>query len=444
MPNLEEYTRLYTKKGSIGNARAGVIHFLTFVYGDQPGVKEGTTKKAQLEAYNQLSETYLQDTTRDRLTDAMKFSASMSGDIPHSAKNRLASLRGFFSFNGIEFTDRQWKQASLKLPKGKGARTRELEIDTVTIRSVLEHADIRMKALVTFLCSTGCRIGETLCLQMEDVVFDGDGIGTVNIPGACTKTGQNRTCYCSSEAVKYLKEWLRIRESYMRSAANKGNGLGVSRPDIETDNRIFPFDAHSVNVSWNNLTVKAGLGSIDRTTNRRQFHVHMFRKFFRTQLAMKCSVDVVEFLMGHEGYLAGSYVRLTKTQIKESYVKGSSVLHIFGDADVSEIREELETTVKTLTETRTNQEKSSMALSSIVLENTELRGQLAEMRDQIAQTQAQNRAELAVMQEQLNEISKLLSSLNSERRDLLTAQGRRDEDIAIDEGKKIAKTLLKK
>ena len=106
MPNLEEYTKLYTKKGSIGNARAGVIHFLTFVYGDQPGVKEGTTKKAQLEAYNQLSETYLQDTTRDRLTDAMKFSASMSGDIPHSAKNRLASLRGFFSFNGIEFTDR--------------------------------------------------------------------------------------------------------------------------------------------------------------------------------------------------------------------------------------------------------------------------------------------------------------------------------------------------
>jgi septation ring formation regulator EzrA len=98
---------------------------------------------------------------------------------------------------------------------------------------------------------------------------------------------------------------------------------------------------------------------------------------------MKCSVDVVEFLMGHEGYLAGSYVRLTKTQIKESYVKGSQVLHIFGDADVSEIREELETTVKTLAETRTNQEKSSMALSSIVLENTELRQQLAEMRAQL-------------------------------------------------------------
>ena len=383
MGSMREFVSLYSKKGSMASAQASIINFLAFIYGAQPGTKEGISKKAQIEAYNQRSAEYAGDTTRDHLNDAMRYAASLSASPPLTAKNRLSNIRSFLGFNKIEFSDRQWKQASGKLPKGKGARTREIEIDVVTVRAVLEHADIRMKSLVTFLCSTGCRINEALSLRIDDITFDGDKIAKLSIPGHVTKTGEGRDCYCSTEAVRYLKEWLRIRESYMRSATNRGNGLQVSRPAIESDTRLFPFTIHSAIISWNGLATKAGYGATDRNTNRRTLHIHMFRKLFRSQLAMKCPVDVVEVLMGHQGYLAGSYIRLTKAQIKESYEKGSTVLHIFGDADVTEIREQLENTTKDLQVTKQGGERTATALSSVVIENTELRGELTTIRDEV-------------------------------------------------------------
>lgn len=412
MGTMLEFVNLYTKKGSINNARASVINFLSFIYGVQPGTKDGLTKKEEIESYNRLSEKYIADTTRDRLTDAMQYASSQSASPPLTAKSRLNGVRGFFGFNKIEFSDRQWKQASGKLPKGKGARTREQEIDVVTIRAVLEHADIRMKSLVTFLCSTGCRINEALSLDISDVTFDGDKIAKVSIPGQITKTGEPRECYCSTEAVRYLKEWLRIRESYMEVAGTRGNGIKVSRPAIEGDTRLFPFTDHTAGQSWNGLTTKAGFGETDSNTKRHTLHIHMFRKFFRSQLAMKCPVDVVEHLMGHEGYLAGNYVRITKAQIKESYAKGSSVLHIFGDADVAEIREELDTTVKTLQDTRNGQEKTSSALSLVVLENAELRGELTTIKERLQRLEEARATanaidgKLALQEELIDEIVK--------------------------------------
>ena len=113
----------------------------------------------------------------------------------------------------------------------------------------------------------------------------------------------------------------------------------------------------------------------------------MFRKFFRSQLAMKCPVDVVEVLMGHQGYLAGSYIRLTRSQIKESYEKGSPVLHIFGDADVTEIKEQLDCTTKDLQATKLGGERTATALSSVVIENSELRGELTKIRDEVKNMQ---------------------------------------------------------
>jgi len=467
MGTMREFTSLYSKKGSISSAQASIINFLAFIYGAQPGTKEGISKKTQIEAYNQLSAKYAGDKTRDHLTDAMQYAASQSQAPPLTARNRLAAVRGFYGFNKIEFSDRQWKQASGKLPKGKGGRTREIEIDVVTVRAVLEHADIRMKTLVTFLCSTGCRINEALSLHIDDVTFDGDKIAKVSIPGHVTKTGEGRYCYCSAEAVRYLKEWLRVntkmikekpdskksesepdsksesvsltnREWYMQTATNKGNGLKVSRPAIESDSRLFPFTDHSAIISWNNLTEKAGYGATDRNTKRRTLHIHMFRKLFRSQLAMKCPVDVVEVLMGHQGYLAGSYIRLTKAQIKESYEKGSSVLHIFGDAEVTEIREQLDTTTKDLAATKQGGERTATALSSVVIENTELKSRLDMMSEQLVSMQdaaAGQTSEISELREQTTAISRLVEKLMSE--DVKT-----QKDKAVAHGQTVVESLI--
>jgi integrase len=376
---LSEFVKQYTKKGSISANQAGVVSFLEFIYGEQPGVKDGLTKKDQLKTYNDLSIKYIKDESRDRLNDATTFATSLAGSPPMTARSRLSAVRNFLGYNNIEISDKQWERVTGKLPKGN-ARTIEIEIDVVTVRQVLEHADIKMKALVTFLVSSGCRLNEALGLFMEDVSFDGDKVAKITIRGELTKTGIARDCYCSTESVRYLKEWLKIRAAYMKSAQYKSNGLGSERPAADTDNRLFPFTDHTAIVSWNTIAAKAGFGATDRSTGRKTLHLHMMRKLFRSQLALKVPVDVVEALMGHSAYLSEVYRRFTKKQIRELYEKGSPVLHVFGDADISEVREQLETTTKDLKETKSGQEKTAAAQTVLVLENQELKTQLADMR----------------------------------------------------------------
>ena len=97
-------------------------------------------------------------------------------------------------------------------------------------------------------------------------------------------------------------------------------------------------------------------------------------------------------LAGHAGYLTGSYRRYTKKQLAEQYLKGERMLTVQGDPDIGEIREQLDSTVKTLQETRNGQEKASSALSSVVIENQELKGQLDTMRAEIKQIQERQAA----------------------------------------------------
>jgi integrase len=385
---LSDFVKQYTKKGSVSANQAGVISFLVFIYGKQPGAKDGLTKKDQLKTYNDLSLQYIKDGTRDRLNDATSFATSLAGSPPMTARSRLSVVRNFLAYNNIEFSDNQWNRASGKLPKG-GARTVEQEIDVLTVRKVLEHSDVKTKALVCFLVSTGCRLNEALGLFIEDVSFDGDKVAKVTIRGELTKTGDARECYCSTESVRYLKEWLKIRPAYMKSAAAKANGLGSERPDADTDNRLFPLTIHTAIVNWNGVAAKAGYGATDRSTGRRTLHLHMMRKLFRSQLALKVPVDVCEALMGHSAYLSEAYRRFTKKQIKELYEKGSSVLHVFGDADISEVREQLESTTKDLQETRVGQQQTATAQAVLVLENQQLKSELATMKTEISDMKTQ-------------------------------------------------------
>lgn len=411
---LSDFVKQYTKKGSISANQAGVVSFMAFIYGVPPGVKDGLTKKDQLKTYNELSIKYIEDKKRDRLNDATGFATSLSGSPPMTARSRLTVIRNFFAYNKIEFSDRQWKQAQGKLPKGN-ARTIEIEIDVLTVRKVLEHADIKMKALGTFLVSTGCRLNEALGLYIDDVKFDGDKVAKVTIRGELTKTGNARDCYCSTEAVRYLKEWLKLRASYMKSAQYKSNGLGSSRPAMDTDYRLFPFTDHNAITMWNNVAQKAGYGATDRTTGRKTLHLHMMRKLFRSQLALKCPVDVVESLMGHSGYLTGAYRRLTEKQIREMYERGSVVLHVFGDADVSEIREQLEKTTKDLHETKSDGEQTAKAQSMLVIENQQLKNNLESMRAEIASLKVQQTDTIQQLDKQMQILAKLVEIKNRKK-----------------------------
>ena len=71
------------------------------------------------------------------------------------------------------------------------------------------------------------------------------------------------------------------------------------------------------------------------------------RKFFRTELGAVIPVDIVETLMGHEGYLTEVYRRYSFEDLGKFYQQGEHALIIFGSGeDVNKLREEIEDHVR--------------------------------------------------------------------------------------------------
>ncbi len=275
--------------------------------------------------------------------DLLKFAAYMnsSGRPPKTAKAYISAIKEFFGYNEIELTQRQIKTIRLKLPKGN-ARTVKNDIDSTVIRKISEHTDVKGRALFFMLKGTGMRLGEALSITLDELDLNSSP-ACITIRGEHAKNGQQRIAFIDREAKEILNEWLKIREKYLVEAVNKNNGLvknGVSKPKSADDNRLFPFSDSVAEQMWTTAITNAGLLSIDKVTNRKQLRIHDLRMFYRSQLALGCPVDIVEELMGHDGYLTDAYRRYTKAQMAEHYLKHQHLLYIQMPKDIQRIESE--------------------------------------------------------------------------------------------------------
>ncbi len=339
MKGIAEFLELYSKRNSKLVYRASVHLFLEFVYGDKRnGIK---STKTQMVEFEKLADQYFRE-KRDYADDLIKFAAFLHSRPPKTAKTYIGGVKEYLGYNGIELTQRQLKAIRLKLPKGN-ARTVEKDMDSAIISKILQHTDLKGKALILTLASSGMRIGEALSITIDDIDLAAKP-ATILIRGEYAKTGEHRLTYASREAVESLDEWLRVRVQYLKAAMNKNNGLvnsGIGKTKNENDNRVFPFSQAVAEYLWNNAVNNAGLLSVDKGTNRKQLRIHQLRKFFRSQLALDCPVDIVEALMGHEGYLTEAYRRYTKAQMAEYYLKNEHYITIAQNQSVEAIKKEI-------------------------------------------------------------------------------------------------------
>lgn len=364
MTKIESFLELYAKENTKGVYRAGLLEFFDFLYGKQRKGKK--VRKEEMLSYEKLAERYLNE-GRDYFSDLLRFASSLSKKPPITAKSYITAVKEFLAENGIEFSQKELKRIRLKLPKGN-ARTVEKDMDHETLRTILQHLDVKGKAIVLTLASSGMRIGECLKVRLEDLNLETDPAEIV-IRGEYTKTGEQRIVFISREAKQMLKEWLKIRKSYLASARNRNKGLvekGIAKQKQANDDRLFPFSDQTVSQLWENALRKAGLLSVDRTTKRKQLHIHMLRKFFRSQLALAVPVDIVEALMGHSAYLTEAYRRYTKKQIAEYYKKGEHLITIQIPKEIKEIESEF----------RQELNENRKLIEGLVKENMELKERL--------------------------------------------------------------------
>ena len=270
--------------------------------------------------------------------DLKAYFISLKGKPPKSVNICLTAVKMFLMENGVELPALFWRRL-----KGRRKGSRALMLDKVPsnaeLRQILSHMDAKGRSLFLVLASSGMRIDEALKLTVEDVDLASEP-PRINIQGEYTKTGNPRVAFISSEAKEALQEWLKIRENELQTAVKRSRyGKKVE------DKRIWPFEANTAYFIWRNAIAKSGFAKrfqYNNSVERFTVHPHVLRKFFRTRMATVIPVDVVEALMGHEGYLTEVYRRYSLEDLAKFYKEGEHTLLVFASEEVSKLRADLE------------------------------------------------------------------------------------------------------
>ncbi len=371
MTEVKKIFSMYNNSGTKNNIKRAVTQFFKTVYPEE-----------KFDSLEETNRKYFSE-ERDHEEDILKFLKSLNSLAPLTIKLRISNIKTFFIENDVELSQKFWKKIK-RLIKGSRALTLDRIPTKAEFKKILMHMDIHGKALYLTLESSGMRIGELLKSNIDDLYLEEKPL-RIQIRGENTKSGNSRHAFISSEAKEALTEWLKVRKEYLRVAVAKSHLYEKSLDD----SRIFPFASKTAYSIWTKALHKSRLNGRDKSTNREKLHPHVLRKFFRTRLgAAGIQIDVVEALMGHEGYLTEVYRKYTVEDLAKFYLKGEHALLVFTDTQkVVELHKAIE-------------EKNTqlqVLVNSLASENQNMKGKVAkfetenlEMKSKIARVELES------------------------------------------------------
>jgi len=342
---------------------------------------------------------------------------------PKSIQLKLSAVRVFLAENGVELPQRFWKRLRSRL---KGSRPLTLDkIPTPSqLRRIVSHLPVKGKALFLILASSGARIGEVIGLSLDDVDLESD---PPRLEIRNTKTGNPRVVFISREAKEAVEHWLYVRKNYyLKTVA----GRTTRAPRPREDNRLFPFTIYNAYGMWNNALRKAGLAEKDPKTNYHKYHPHVLRKFFRTRLGSEIPVEVVETLMGHEGYLTDVYRRYGEEELARYYKEGEHALLIFTETrELAELKRKVDERYQQLQST----------VNSLLLKNTDLERRLRELTEEKERLRVENEK----ISREVEDTTKLIREWESKFAKYLELEPLIPKLIELDSLREMVSALLK-
>jgi integrase len=333
MNKIEEFLLNYHAKSTINTYRCFLKRFFVGIDSDP--------------------DTYFNE-NRNYEADVKQFHHDLIDNPPKTIYTALTVVRVFLSENDIELPTKFWRGIRNRT-KGSRAVTDDRVPSNLELKKILSHADVRARAFFLTLASSGMRIGEACLIKINDVDLDSNP-STIHMRAEYTKSGNKRICFLSDEARDAINAWLIHRDRYLITACRRSKAFEGYHKRKEkkspNDNRLFPFSKGTATDVWNRLLKNAEFGDVDERTKVHKMHPHTLRKFFRTRLSLKVPLDVVEALMGHEGYLTAAYRKYSPEQLGELYLSGTPDLAVFeAPADLTDVQEQLtekETRIKEL------------------------------------------------------------------------------------------------
>ena len=313
---------------------------------------------------------YMKDSP-DTTADIRRFLISMDGKPSKTINTYAGAVKVFFQDQGVKVSDEAWNKIRRRgfMPKRVKAQTQDKKPSKTQLKQILNYADIKLRALTLFLISSGARIGETLQLKKDDFRLEAEP-PRVHIRGEYTKGGVGeRTAYFSYEARDAIKDWLRIKDS-----------MGKRDGTTYKDERVFSFSDSTASLMWNRACDKADVGIKDKRTDRRIYHLHSLRKFFRTKIGL--DLDVTRALMGHAEYLDDSYLRLEEEgEIAEAYLEAMPNVSVYQvqSPEVKNLEEENEELKKRIEQLESTKHERNGDVEELQRENRETKEELNQL-----------------------------------------------------------------
>ena len=238
------------------------------------------------------------------------------------------------------------------MPKRIKAETRDKKLTIPQLKKILTYLDIKGRAMVLFLLSSGARVGETVKLKIVDFDIENDP-PRAHIRAEYTKGGVGaRTVYFSHEAKEAIKDWLTIKDGM-----KKRNGGTFSK------DKVFDWTVGTATYLWNRAIKKADLDIKDGVTQRRIYHLHGLRKFFRTKIGL--DLDITHALMGHSEYLDDSYLRLDETgEIAIAYQEAMSNVSVYA-VENTELKQETQNLKEEMQKLRDKEETKDETIAQL-------------------------------------------------------------------------------
>jgi integrase len=401
---------------TISGYKTAIWQYVKFIY------SLSDTEKDRIE---ELVDQYFEE-QREYHADFKKFIQKKLVDKPPlSARQVFNQIKKFLELSDVSFTVKELSTLKNQLPAG-GVETQESDLDTDDIRSIIQHTDIKGKAIILCLASGGMRIGELLQVRCNDIDLDTvpaviqiraknkrqtiDENGKEQTLTTRTKTRRGRYTFISSEAIAAVREWIKIRSIYLRAVQKKANHLhNVKESKDLSDDRLFPISDQTVNQLFMDAIVAAfGENEVDPNTGRSVRHIHQLRKFFISQLSLVSSESVADFFAGHKTALSDNYRRYTQKQMSEYYLKGEHLLFIEAP---TELREMGNTMKKELAELKDETLKNNSVMINLLAMKDQLNDQLKLQQKQIEASSRKN-------MELENKISLLEDTIKENKREM--------------------------
>jgi len=230
---------------------------------------------------------------------------------------RLGGVKAFLIENDIDI-DRYARKINREFRRVVGRVRPILKRDIITkeeIIKILRIADLRERAIIALLASSGLRIGACFSLRLgdfkDDLWDDRLSCYAIEVREEARNEGEPYITFTTWETGEYLRDYLKMREQ-------NGETLTSSSPLFATKYGT-PLNPSRFDNIWRELCLKAGIdmrpvpmpGLHPRAAKggkiiyvkgavRYNIHVHSLRKFFKTTLTIS-GVDRLasEAMMGH-------------------------------------------------------------------------------------------------------------------------------------------------